>query len=210
MIHFINVSKVLIMKEGGKRPILGPTMLSIPTNARVGIWDEEGATTKVLLELITGALPVTEGRIVRSARLSPPMMMKKLLQPKLSGLDNIAFVARIYGEDIDKTIDLVDKFSELGSDLEKPVRNYDGAMQARLGVSICFSVPFDCYLAENNILVGPKWFKEKCQAFLQGPGANTGIILVSSRANEIRKHCEAFLIYRNLTLVPAASLENSG
>lgn len=160
-----------------------------------------------LVKMIVGAVPVTEGRIVRCARLSPPMPLKAMFHPKLSGLDNIAFMARVYGENIDKTIDLVDKFSELGSDLEKALNKYDNNMKARLGVSICFSIPFDCYLSENAFLIGPKWFQEKCEAHMKGAGANTGILLVSSQVPQLKKYCEAFLVYRNHKLVPMASLD---
>lgn len=209
MIHFINASIILSKRDGGKQLILEPTTLSIPTNACIGIWDEGGKTTSVLLELITGALPLIGGRIVRSTRLSPPISLSHMIQPKLSGLDNIAFMARTYGEDIDKTIDLVDKFSELGSVLENSVKTYDAGMRARLGLSISFSMPFDCYLVDTKVLAGPMWFREKCKVFLQGPGSKTGVLLVSSRVKELKEHCGAFLIYRNQKLVPVASLDTA-
>lgn len=207
MIHFINVSKILSNIDGRKTLILEPTTLSIPTNSKVGILYEEGKPNSELLELVVGALPVTEGRIVRSARLSPPMPLKALFHPKLSGQDNIAFIARIYGEDIDKTVDLVDKFSELGSDLERPVKSYSNDMKVRLGISICFSIPFDCYLSEHAFLVGPKWFQEKCTEYLQREGANVGLLLFSSQVSQLQKYCEFFLVYRNHRLIPMASLD---
>lgn len=210
MIHLSNVSKVLTKRDGGKVPILAPTTMSIPTNARVGIWDEDGKTKATLLELLAGALPLTSGRIVSSARISPPMKMHSMIEPQLSGLDNIAFVARVYGEDIDRTIARVDEFSEIGGILADPVNTYAPDTRAIFGISLCLSIPFDCYLADDMLLIGPKWFKDKCEAFLRDDGVNAGMIFVSARARQLSAHCDAFLVYRNHRLVPVASLDDEG
>jgi capsular polysaccharide transport system ATP-binding protein len=113
MIALERVSKAYRTKAGIK-PILREVSLNLPRGRSVAVLGGNGAGKSTLLRLIAGSEHPDRGRIVRSARISWPLAASGGFHGSLSGLDNIRFVARIYGVDIRRTIDFVADFAELG------------------------------------------------------------------------------------------------
>ena len=56
----------------------------------------------------------------------------------MSGLDNIRFIARIYGMPYAALMEFVESFAELGEYMRMPVKTYSSGMRARLmfGISL--------------------------------------------------------------------------
>jgi capsular polysaccharide transport system ATP-binding protein len=108
----------------------------------------------------------------------------------LSGRENVAFVARIYGAKIRDTIDYVSAFSELDEYYEMPVNTYSAGMRARLAFGTCLAIDFDVYLIDEVTEVGDQHFRRKCADAFRERMLRSDIILVTHNAQTIRQYCD--------------------
>src|SRR5262245_42658139 len=88
------------------------------TGSSYGLLGVNGAGKSTTLRLIAGTKLPNSGKIRRSARVSWPLGFAAGLHHQMSGRDNVKFVSRIYGEDVNRVVHFVEDFSELGDYLD--------------------------------------------------------------------------------------------
>lgn len=189
MIELNNVTKIYSTRQG-PRKVLDGINLRITKGQKIGILGRNGAGKSTLIRLISGAELPTYGNIHRGISISWPLAFGGAFQGSLTGLDNLRFICRVYGADINRAIPYVQEFSELGSYLREPVKKYSSGMRARLAFAISMAVEFDCFLIDEIIAVGDSRFHEKCHHELFEKRKDRSMILVSHDASYIRAHCE--------------------
>ena len=189
MISLQQVSKVYDTRLG-PRVVLDNIDFNVQKGEKVGILGRNGAGKSTLIRLISGAELPTTGHIHRGISVSWPLAFGGAFQGSLTGLDNIKFICRIYGGNIQTAIPYVQEFSELGSYLREPVKKYSSGMRARLAFAISMAVEFDCFLVDEIISVGDSRFHEKCRIELFEKRRDRAMILVSHDAAYIRAHCD--------------------
>ena len=82
-----------------------------------------------------------------------------------SGRENIYFNASIFGltkKEIDKRLEQIIEFSELGEYIDNPVRTYSSGMFMRLAFSVAINVDAEILLVDEILSVGDQHFQEKC------------------------------------------------
>ena len=188
MIVLDNVSKVYSTRQG-KRTVLSDINLNISKGEKLGILGRNGAGKSTLIRLISGAELPTSGQIHRGMSISWPLAFGGAFQGSLTGLDNLRFICRVYGGDINTALPYVEEFSELGNYLKEPVKKYSSGMRARLAFAISMAVEFDCFLIDEIVSVGDSRFHEKCHVELFEKRKDRAMILVSHDAAYIRAHC---------------------
>ena len=142
----------------------------------------------------SGAEPPDTGRIIRHVHVSWPLGFSGGFNGSMTGIENIRFVARIYGVDIDATINSVRDFAELGPSLGLPIKTYSSGMRARFAFGMSLAIDFDCYLIDEVIAVGDKNFQEKSKAAFKEKLPHARIILVSHSMGKIREYCDCGLL----------------
>lgn len=188
MITLNNVSKVYSTRNG-LRTVLDEVNLQVSRGEKIGILGCNGAGKSTLIRLISGAELPTSGYVNRKMTVSWPLAFSGAFQGSLSGLDNLRFVCRVYGKDIESAIPYVEEFSQLGAYLREPVKKYSSGMRSRLAFAISMAVEFDCFLIDEVIAVGDNRFHEKCQIELFEKRKDRAMILVSHNSTYIREHC---------------------
>ena len=188
MISLQNVSKSYIARQGA-RAVLSDVNMTVSSGDRYGILGRNGSGKSTLIRLISGAELPSAGEIKRSMSVSWPLAFSGAFQGALTGLDNLRFVCRIYGVDIDKVIPFVEEFAELGFYLREPVKKYSSGMRARLAFAISMAVEFDCFLIDEIVAVGDSRFREKCHEELYVKRKDRAMIIVSHDAAYIKEHC---------------------
>jgi capsular polysaccharide transport system ATP-binding protein len=188
VISLQNVSKSYIARQGA-RAVLSDVNMTVSSGDRYGILGRNGSGKSTLIRLISGAELPSAGEIKRSMSVSWPLAFSGAFQGALTGLDNLRFVCRIYGVDIDKVIPFVEEFAELGFYLREPVKKYSSGMRARLAFAISMAVEFDCFLIDEIVAVGDSRFREKCHEELYVKRKDRAMIIVSHDAAYIKEHC---------------------
>lgn len=189
MISLNNVGKKYNTRQG-LRTVLDGVSLQVHQGEKVGILGRNGAGKSTLIRLISGAEMPSRGNIYRDMSISWPLAFGGAFQGSLTGLDNIRFICRIYGVEIQPAIQFVEDFSELGAYLREPVKKYSAGMRARLAFAISMAVEFDCFLIDEIVAVGDSRFHQKCHSELFVKRSDRALILVSHDVHFMRQHCE--------------------
>jgi capsular polysaccharide transport system ATP-binding protein len=108
----------------------------------------------------------------------------------LSGRENIAFLARLYGVDLREITGYVADFAELGEYFDMPVNTYSAGMRARLAFGACLAIDFDIYLIDEVTEIGDERFRRKCAAAFRDRLARSDIILVTHNSRTLRQYCD--------------------
>ena len=193
MIHLIDVAKHYHGPDG-RRTVIKPVSMSIPSHRQVAVLGYNGAGKSTLLKLISGAEAPDQGQIVRSCTVSWPLGFSGGLSQELSGVENTAFVARIYGQDVDKVIRFVYDFAEIGEYMRMPVRTYSSGMKARLTFGMSMAIDFDCYLVDEITGVGDRTFQEKCRRVFAERAERSGLLFVSHNDTTVKQYCDMAMV----------------
>lgn len=176
--------------RSGPRAVLNQVNFRLEKGQKLGVLGRNGAGKSTLIRLVSGVEAPTSGKIIRDMSISWPLAFNGGFQGSLTGIDNMRFIARVYGADIDYVRDFVEDFSELGSYLREPLKRYSSGMRARLAFALTMAIEFDCFLIDEVISVGDSRFTEKCQYELFEKRKDRAMILVTHNANLVQKHCD--------------------
>lgn len=199
MIRVQGVSKSYEVR-GGWRIVLHDINLIVEKGQKIGVLGLNGAGKSTLIRLLGGISLPDEGRIERGMRISWPLALDGGFQGSLTGYDNLKFICRIYGADIDKVLPFVEDFAELGKYLYEPAKSYSNGMRSRLGFAISMAIEFDCYLIDESLAVGDERFRVRCHDELIVKRADRAFVLVSHQAETIRSLCDTACVLHNQQL----------
>lgn len=172
---------------------------------RIGIIGRNGAGKSTLLKLISRITAPTEGRLFIRGKVSSLLEVGTGFHPELTGRDNIYLSGAIQGmkaKDIERKIDEIIEFSEIGKFIDTPVKRYSSGMFVRLGFSVAAFLESDIIIADEILAVGDAAFQQKCLEKLKSVNADQGrtIIFVSHNMGTISALCEKGVLLRNGSL----------
>lgn len=148
-----------------KRVVLDGVSLKIKKGEAVALIGTNGSGKSTLLKLMTKIIFPNSGKIETNGKLTSLLELGAGFHPDFSGRENIYFNASIFGltkKEIDKRIDSIVEFSELGSFIDNPVRTYSSGMYMRLAFSVAINVDAEILLVDEILSVGDQHFQEKC------------------------------------------------
>jgi capsular polysaccharide transport system ATP-binding protein len=128
--------------RAGRKTVLRNVSAAFESGHNFGVLGVNGAGKSTLIRLLAGSEAPDRGVITRYARVSFPLGFGGTFHGGLSGRENVAFIARIYGAGVRTTIDYVEAFSELGEYFQMPVNTYSAGMRARLAFATCLAIDF--------------------------------------------------------------------
>ena len=161
----------------------------------VGIIGHNGAGKSTILKLISQVTGPTTGSIELNGRGASMLEGGTGFHPELSGRENIYLSGLLMGfskQRIDKQIDEIIEFSELGTFIDKPVQTYSSGMQSKLGFAITAILKTDIILVDEVLSVGDSHFKKKSFNKMKELIAekNRTVIIVSHNTSTIQEICE--------------------
>ena len=169
----------------------------IPTGASVALLGRNGAGKSTLLQMIAGTQVPTSGKIWSDGTISFPVGFAGSFHGDLTGIQNVRFVARIYGVDTDVLVDFVHEFSELGRHYYMPVRTYSSGMRSRLAFGVSMGIRFDTYLVDEVTAVGDAGFRAKSEALFMDRMSQSGAIVVSHSMDFVKRICNLAIVLEN-------------
>ena len=173
--------------------VLRDVNIEIPSNVSVGLVGKNGAGKSTLLRLIGGMDSPDRGRIVTNSRISWPIGLSGGFQGSMTGRQNVRFVARIHGnkDDIDKIVQRVEEFAEIGGAFDEPVKTYSSGMRSRLNFGLSLAFEFDVYLSDEATAVGDRSFKAKATKAFRDRIGKASIIMVSHSEGILKDLCQS-------------------
>ena len=148
-----------------KRVVLDDISLKIKKGEAVALIGTNGSGKSTLLKLMTKIIYPNKGKIETHGKLTSLLELGAGFHMDFSGRDNIYFNASIFGltkQEIDKRLEQIIEFSELGDYIDNPVRTYSSGMFMRLAFSVAINVDADILLVDEILSVGDQHFQEKC------------------------------------------------
>ncbi|HEX8076611.1 MAG TPA: ABC transporter ATP-binding protein [Chthoniobacterales bacterium] len=208
MIRLDNVFKYY-RTHGHTKVVLDHISMDFMAGRSYGILGINGAGKSTLMRVLGGTELANSGRIKRSVRVSWPLGFSGGLHPKLTGRENVQFVARIFGEDLRKTIDFVEDFAEVGAYFDAPISTYSSGMMARLAFGVSMAIDFECYLIDEVTAVGDARFAARCKAEFEKRKSRSDIIMVSHSMQTIQEYCNRGLVLAGGRLYEFRSIDEA-
>lgn len=177
--------------KSGRKVVIDTLNIVFDTRKNIGIMGLNGAGKSTLLKLIGGIELPERGRIVRKVNISFPLGAIGCFAVNMTGRENVAFLARIYGYDVDEMISFVEAFAELGEYFDEPVRTYSGGMHGRLVFGASMALKFDVYLIDEGFAAGDSRFAARAQEVFKSRLEETRLIIVSHQAETLLTYCDA-------------------
>jgi len=152
-------------KRREKREILKDINIEIRKGETVALIGVNGSGKSTLLKLMTQIIFPNKGTIETNGKLTSLLELGAGFHPDFSGRENIYFNASIFGltrKEIDKRLNQIIEFSELGELIDNPVRTYSSGQYMRLAFSVAINVDAEILLIDEILSVGDQHFQEKC------------------------------------------------
>lgn len=179
-----------------RRPVLHGINACFRRGEKVAILGRNGAGKSTLVRILGGVEAPTQGTIRREMSVSWPLGQTIGFIGTLTGLDNIRFLARVYGKPIREMVEFVEALADLGPYIRMPVNTYSAGMRARIGMALSLAVEFDCYLVDEGLDVSDSRFGRIMADRLKA----AGLILVTHSAHQVRALCDRAAILDHGTL----------
>jgi ABC-type polysaccharide/polyol phosphate transport system ATPase subunit len=168
--------------------------LQIEPGQTVGLIGQNGSGKSTLLKLMSRIIYPDKGEIRMNGRVSSLLELGAGFHPDFTGLENIYMNAAIFGmarKEIDRRLDAILEFAELGDFINSPVRTYSSGMYMRLAFSVAINVEPDILLVDEILSVGDESFQKKCFAHMEGnKAAGVTTIIVSHDLTSIQRLCD--------------------
>ena len=189
-----------ILKKQGPSTVLGPVSLELGKGEILGIRGKNGAGKSTLIKIITGILQEDQGSVILSEETKKSMgyvPQDIALYPTLSGRDNLAFWAGlygIYGKRRNIRIQWLLEQMQLADKAKVLLEDYSGGMKRRLNLAAALLITPKLFLLDEPTVGADIQSVEIILSMIthvRNQGA--GVIFVSHRDDELEKVCDRII-----------------
>lgn len=184
---------------------LSDVSFSIEKGETVGIIGKNGSGKSTLLKILTGVINQTTGEKVMNGTVSALLELGTGFNPEYTGIENIYLNGTIMGmkkEDVDKKVDEIAEFAEIGEFINRPVKNYSSGMFVRLAFAVAINTDPDILIVDEALAVGDYRFQAKCyNKFEELKEKGKTILFVSHDVDAVRRFCDRAIWLDNGKLI---------
>lgn len=207
-IEIRGVTKKYQMYKSDMRRALGMMGFKVPHTDFIALDDftvnfEKGEVTAILgrngsgkstlLKLISGVSSPDSGSITADGRISALLELRSGFNKEMTGRENIRFKALTMGipkVEIEKVMEDIVEFADLGAHINEPFRTYSSGMKARLGFAVAVNINPDILIVDEALSVGDSVFKMKCiNAMNEFREQGKTILFVSHSMGTVKAFC---------------------
>ena len=159
--------------------------LELKAGESLGLIGENGAGKSTLLKIIAGVVKPSTGQVVVNGRIGALLELGSGFHPEYSGLENIHLAAALMGmsnAEIDRKLDSIIEFADIGSHIAEPIKHYSSGMVVRLGFAVATAMQPDILITDEVLAVGDESFQKKCIRWIEGYLSQGGTLLLCSHS----------------------------
>lgn len=181
---------------------LNDISFEIKKGETVGIIGPNGSGKSTILKLIAGVMSPNFGKITVKGKISPLIELGAGFHPELTGVENIYLNGAILGlsrKEIDKNLQLIIDFSELGDFINQPIKHYSSGMYMRLAFAVAIHVKPEILIIDEILAVGDQSFQKKCFIYMEDlkKSKDTTIVFVSHGLGQVESFCTRTIYINN-------------
>ena len=182
------------LTESGKTVIrsLDNVSFEIQPNERVGLIGHNGAGKSTLLRVLGGVYKPSNGRANIQGKIGSLISISLGIDTEATGLENIYLRAALLGIPkpvIDRELDSLIEFSELGQFINMPVRTYSTGMHMRLAFAVSTMISPDILLMDEWLSVGDENFQKKAENRLNALIERSNILVLATHSKNLLLRC---------------------
>jgi len=160
----------------------------------LGIVGKNGSGKSTLLKILTGVLTQTSGVVEVDGKISALLELGAGFNQDFTGIQNIFLNGTIMGiarEEMEKRVDDIVTFADIGDHIYQPVKTYSSGMFMRLAFAVAINVDPQILIVDEALAVGDTRFQMKCMdKFIEFMNAGKTVIFVSHDINMIKRFCK--------------------
>lgn len=184
---------------------------SLKEGDRLGLVGHNGAGKSTLLKMLAGIYKPTLGSVKVEGRIVSTLNISLGMEPEATGFENIVIRGLLLGmkrAEINKKMDEIAAFTELGDYLDMPVRIYSSGMTTRLAFATVTAMESGILLMDEVIGTGDAAFMDKAEKRLNEFMNRSKIIVLASHSeNVIKKFCNKALLLEHGQIIAEGSPE---
>lgn len=178
---------------------------SVKKGETVGIIGTNGAGKSTILKIITGVLNPTDGQVEINGRISALLELGAGFNMEYTGIENIYLNGTMIGfsrEEIDKKLEDILKFADIGDFVYQPVKTYSSGMFVRLAFAVAINIEPEILIVDEALSVGDVFFQAKCyKKFEDFKKLGKTILFVSHDLGSIAKYCDRVVLLNKGTKI---------
>ncbi len=167
---------------------------AIERGESVGFVGKNGSGKSTLLKILTGVLSETSGNKAIHGKISALLELGAGFNMEFTGLENIYLngtIMNIPREEMEKKLDDIIRFADIGDFIYQPVKTYSSGMFVRLAFAVAIHVDPEILIVDEALAVGDTRFQLKCMdKFMEFMNAGKTILFVSHDINMIKRFCK--------------------
>ncbi|MBR7089258.1 MAG: ABC transporter ATP-binding protein [Lachnospiraceae bacterium] len=175
----------------------------------VGIIGTNGSGKSTLLKILTGVLTPTAGEVEVNGRISALLELGAGFNMDYNGIENIYLNGTMMGfskEEIDKKLDDILSFADIGDYVYQPCKTYSSGMFVRLAFAVSINIDPEILIVDEALSVGDVFFQAKCyRKFEEFKKKGKTILFVSHDLSSISRYCDRVYLLNNGEMIGSGS-----
>lgn len=159
----------------------------------LGIIGKNGSGKSTILKIITSVLTPTSGECIVKGKIAALLELGAGFNMEYTGIENIYLNGQMIGfskEEMDKKLQDIIDFADIGEHIYQPVKTYSSGMFARLAFSVAISVDPDILIVDEALSVGDVFFQNKCyRRFEEFRERGKTILFVTHDMGSVIRYC---------------------
>jgi lipopolysaccharide transport system ATP-binding protein len=168
--------------------------LAVRPGEVVGVIGRNGSGKSTLLKILARITEPTTGQVEIWGRVASLLEVGTGFHHELTGRQNIYLSGAILGmrtREIDRRLDEIVAFSEIGEFVDTPVKHYSSGMYMRLGFAVAAHLDADILLVDEVLAVGDAAFQKRCLGRMSDVVREEGrtVLFVSHNLQAVASMC---------------------
>ncbi|MFT0846431.1 ABC transporter ATP-binding protein [Actinomycetaceae bacterium L2_0104] len=173
---------------------LDDVSFKIKRGTTFGLIGHNGSGKSTMLKMLAGVYRPTDGDVMVADKVDALLELGAGFHGELSGRENIYLNGAILGrsrKEIEKSIDWIIEFADIGDFIDEPVKVYSSGMTVRLGFAVAVAIRPTILIVDEIIAVGDEEFQRKCFEYMRElRQAGTTIALVTHSLSLAQEMCD--------------------